>query len=82
VVGVKIFVAEWLKLSLGKHFNFYLLGVVLLILAAGVTASLIAGHRGESRLPRNSPVMSDLREAGEGHVGRGRHPGRATVDEW
>jgi len=52
VVGVKMFVAEWLKLSLGKHFNFYLLGVVLLILAAGVTASLIAGNRGEDRLTK------------------------------
>ena len=50
VVGIKMFVAEWLKLSLGKHFNFYLLGVVLLILAAGVTASLLAGHRGQRRL--------------------------------
>jgi len=49
VVGLKMFVAEWLKLQLGKHFNFYLLGVVLLILAAGVTASLIAAHRDESR---------------------------------
>ena len=49
VVGVKMFVAKWLKLLLGDHFNFYLLGVVLLILAAGVTASLIAGHREESR---------------------------------
>ena len=52
VVGIKMFVAEWLKLSLGKHFNFYLLGVVLLILAAGVAASLIAGHRGAGRLTK------------------------------
>ena len=48
VVGLKMFVAKWLKLMLGEHFNFYLLGVVLLILAAGVTASLIAGHREKS----------------------------------
>jgi tellurite resistance protein TerC len=48
VVGVKMFVADWLKLALGKNFNFYLLGIVLLILAAGVTASLIAGRRGEA----------------------------------
>jgi len=48
VVGLKMFVAEWLKRLLGEHFNFYLLGVVLLILAAGVTASLIAGHREKS----------------------------------
>lgn len=48
VVGLKMFVAEWLKRLLGEHFNFYLLGVVLLILAAGVAASLIAGHRERS----------------------------------
>jgi hypothetical protein len=41
-----------LKLSLGKRFNFCLLGVVLLILAAGVTASLIAGYRGADRLTK------------------------------
>ena len=52
VVGVKMFVAEWLKLWLGKHFNFYLLGVVLLILAAGVIASLMVGHRDESHLAK------------------------------
>jgi tellurite resistance protein TerC len=52
VVGVKMFVAEWLKLWLGKHFNFYLLGVVLLILAAGVIASLMVRHRDESLLAK------------------------------
>jgi tellurite resistance protein TerC len=40
VVGVKMLTASWLKAMLGKHFNFYLLGVVLLILAAGVAVSL------------------------------------------
>ena len=50
VVGVKMLIAEWLKRMLGSSFNFYLLGVVLLILAAGVAASSIAGRRGESRL--------------------------------
>ncbi|MRR16794.1 MAG: TerC family protein [Deltaproteobacteria bacterium] len=42
VVGVKMLIAEWLKLALGKHFNLYLLMVVLAILAAGVAVSLIA----------------------------------------
>ena len=50
VVGVKMLAAEWLKVALGKHFNFYLLGLVILILTAGVAASLVAGHRGEGRL--------------------------------
>jgi tellurite resistance protein TerC len=45
VVGVKMLVAEWLKRMLGTSFNFYLLGLVLLILAAGVAGSLIAERR-------------------------------------
>jgi tellurite resistance protein TerC len=52
VVGVKMLAAEWLKPMLGSSFNFYLLGLVLLILAAGVVGSLIAGRRDESRLTR------------------------------
>ena len=47
VVGVKMLVARWLKEMLGSGFNFYLLGVVLLILGAGVAVSLIADRRGE-----------------------------------
>jgi len=50
VVGVKMLLAEWLKLALGKHFNVYLLAVVLGILAAGVVGSLIAERRSMSRL--------------------------------
>jgi tellurite resistance protein TerC len=42
VVGVKMLLAEWLKLALGKHFNLYLLTLILAILAAGVAASLRA----------------------------------------
>ncbi len=43
VVGMKMLVAEWLKL--GKHFNFYLLSLVLLILIVGVVSSVLAGRR-------------------------------------
>ena len=49
VVGVKMLLAEWLKLALGKHFNLYLLMVVLGILAAGVIGSLIALRRSQRR---------------------------------
>ncbi len=49
VVGVKMLLAEWLKLALGKHFNLYLLTVILAILAAGVAASILADHRRMSR---------------------------------
>jgi tellurite resistance protein TerC len=48
VVGVKMLLAEWLKLALGRHFNLYLLGLVLAILAAGVAASLNAERRSAS----------------------------------
>ncbi len=47
VVGAKMLIAKWLKEMLGSGFNFYLLGVVLLILGAGVAMSLIADRRGE-----------------------------------
>ena len=50
VVGVKMLLAEWLKLALGKHFNLYLLIVVLSILAAGVAASAIVERRRMSHL--------------------------------
>ncbi len=50
VVGVKMLLAEWLKLAIGKHFNLYLLALVLFILAAGVAGSLIAERRALSRL--------------------------------
>ena len=50
VVGVKMLLAEWLKLALGKHFNLYLLTVVLSILAVGVAASVLAERR-RKRLP-------------------------------
>jgi TerC family integral membrane protein len=50
VVGVKMLIAEWLKLALGKHFNLFLLTVVLLILAAGVAASMLVDRRQIRRL--------------------------------
>jgi tellurite resistance protein TerC len=49
VVGVKMMVHSWLKELLGQHFNLYLLGVVLLILAAGVAASLVASRREQAQ---------------------------------
>jgi tellurite resistance protein TerC len=49
VVGVKMLLAEWLKLALGKHFNLYLLAVILAILAGGVAASLLAERRRPGR---------------------------------
>ena len=45
IVGVKMLVADCLKAALGPHFNFYLLGAVLLTLALGVIASVLANRR-------------------------------------
>ncbi len=45
VVGLKMLFAEWLKLALGRHFNLYLLTLVLVILAAGIGVSLLADRR-------------------------------------
>ncbi len=42
VVGIKMLLADWLKLALGRHFNLYLLAVVFVILATAVVASLFA----------------------------------------
>jgi tellurite resistance protein TerC len=45
LVGVKMLTASWLKAVLGKHFNFYLLGMVLFVLVAGVVLSVLVGKR-------------------------------------
>ena len=45
VVGMKMLSHTWLNAMLGTHFNFYLLGLVLLILATGVIASLLTPRR-------------------------------------
>jgi tellurite resistance protein TerC len=49
IVGVKMLLAEWLKLALGKHFNLYLLAVIMLVLAGGVIASIVADRRQSNR---------------------------------
>jgi tellurite resistance protein TerC len=52
MVGAKMLAASWLKEVLGSGFNFYLLGAVLVTLAAGVAASMIANVR-DARLARS-----------------------------
>jgi tellurite resistance protein TerC len=51
MVGAKMLAASWLKATIGPNFNFYLLGAVLLTLAAGVVASMIANRRDALRPP-------------------------------
>lgn len=57
VVGLKMFFADRLKVLLGSHFNFYLLGVVLLILATGIVASLLRSKSGRQNRARESRVI-------------------------
>lgn len=45
IVGVKMLLAEWLKLTLGEHFNLYLLALIFSILAAGVSVSVLSKRR-------------------------------------
>ena len=45
VVGAKMLSHTWLKMMLGAHFNFYLLGLVMLILTAGVLTSIYVPRR-------------------------------------
>lgn len=45
VIGAKMLAHSWLKEMLGPNFNFYLLGIVLSILAVGVLASVLAQRR-------------------------------------
>ena len=49
LVGVKMLVADLLKEYIGPNFNFYLLGIVAAILAAGVIASGVKSRRGDER---------------------------------
>ena len=48
LVGIKMMTHVWLKEMLGSNFNLYLLAVVVLILAGGVVASLVASKRNSS----------------------------------
>jgi len=45
LVGLKMLAAEWLKDALGPSFNFYLLGIVAVILGIGVLASIVVTRR-------------------------------------
>lgn len=55
VVGVKMLTAEWLKEWIGPNFNFYLLGLIALILTLGVVGSIYANRR-EEKLGIKPPV--------------------------
>jgi len=56
LVGIKMMTHTQLKAWLGEHFNLYLLGAVLLILATGVVASVVA-RRWERAGPAPTPPV-------------------------
>ena len=51
VVGTKMLAHSWLKDALGEHFNLYMLGLIVLVLAGGVVASLLAARAAPAREP-------------------------------
>ena len=56
LVGIKMLVADLLKRYIGPSFNFYLLGAVVIILAAGAWASVRRARRDERA---NEGVLTD-----------------------
>jgi hypothetical protein len=50
LVGAKMIAHTWLKPLLGEHFHLYVLGAVVLILAAGTIASLVSLRNASSDL--------------------------------
>lgn len=51
IVGLKMLVAKQLKAALGENFNLYLLGLVFLILGAGVVVSWVEGRNSKPSHP-------------------------------
>ena len=62
VVGVKMLTATYLKSVFGANFNFYLLGLIFLILGGGVVASLMAPkrHTPAEQAVRGQPTATPL----------------------
>ena len=78
VVGAKMLAAEWLKAWLGEHFNLGLLGIVLLILAVGVVASLRPGAAPQPARPADAQGSPETHSAprGTGASGAKAHSAR------
>ena len=73
VVGVKMLTAAWLKSIFGPNFNFYLLGLIFLILGLGVVASWLANRRDARRQavvdPQHPQSPGDRAHPAPGGVG-------------
>ena len=59
VVGAKMMAHKWLKEAFGENVHFYLLGVTVLILAAGVIASIVSTRRADAAARRKMPPDDD-----------------------
>jgi predicted tellurium resistance membrane protein TerC len=59
LVGLKMLAAEWLKGTIGPSFNFYLLGIVALILGVGVLASVIVTRREGRQVDRQADRQAE-----------------------
>jgi len=55
VIGVKMMTHTYLKAWLGEHFNFYMLGMIALIIAAGVIASMVSTRPTRDARPPTTP---------------------------
>jgi tellurite resistance protein TerC len=55
VIGVKMMTHTYLKAWLGEHFNFYMLGVIALIIAVGVIVSLLTTRSTQEAKPPSTP---------------------------
>jgi hypothetical protein len=76
VVGAKMMAHKWLKETLGENVHFYLLGVTVLILGAGVVASIVSNRRAAGR-PRGGrdQLGSDGKDVVAGPIALASRPG-------
>jgi tellurite resistance protein TerC len=74
LVGAKMLAAGWLKEMIGANFNLYLLAVVLLILATGVAASVVANHRDRRDRRTTDPARDGAPGAAAAYARKGETP--------
>ena len=59
VIGVKMMTHTYLKPWLGEHFNLYMLGVIAVIIGAGVIASLVSTRSAGGMGPPTTPEVAE-----------------------
>jgi hypothetical protein len=78
VVGVKMMTHGWLKALLGPNFNFWILGIIAAILAAGVVASLLRRTPGVPRRISEDRAAGAATGGGDGGASRPAGTMRST----